>query len=56
MMGNRQSTGPRIAIFLPSLEGGGAERVYINLANRFVASGLPVDISEGMQPSTALSR
>ncbi len=44
MMGYRQSTGPRIAIFLPSLEGGGAERVYINLANRFVASGLPVDM------------
>lgn len=44
MMGERQSTVPRLAIFLPSLEGGGAERVYINLANQFVASGVPVDM------------
>ena len=44
MMGERQSTVPRLAIFLPSLEGGGAERVYINLANQFVAFGVPVDM------------
>lgn len=44
MMGDRQSAVPRLAIFLPSLEGGGAERVYTDLANHFVASGVPVDM------------
>lgn len=44
MMGNRQSTVPQLAIFLPSLEGGGAERVYVDLANQFVASGISVDM------------
>lgn len=34
----------KIAIFLPDLRGGGAERVCINLANEFVARGLAVDL------------
>jgi glycosyltransferase involved in cell wall biosynthesis len=33
-----------IALFAPSLVGGGAERVLINLAEGLVARGLPVDI------------
>ena len=38
------SAGSRIAIVLPDLRGGGAERVNINLANAFVARGLSVDM------------
>lgn len=34
----------RIAIFLPSLDGGGAERVMVNLARGFVERGLKVDL------------
>lgn len=34
----------RIAIFLPSLEGGGAERVMVTLANAFAARGYAVDL------------
>jgi hypothetical protein len=34
----------RIALFLPSLRGGGAERVMLALANGFVARGLGVDL------------
>ena len=34
----------RIALFLPSLEGGGAERVMVNLAEGFVAEGRQVDL------------
>lgn len=34
----------KVAFLLPSLEGGGAERVYLNIANHFVASGLEVDM------------
>lgn len=37
-------SGPDIAIFLPSLEGGGAERVMAILANGFVARGYRVDL------------
>lgn len=33
-----------IAILLPDLRGGGAERVNINLANEFVARGFSVDM------------
>lgn len=36
--------GSRIAILLPDLRGGGAERVNINLANAFVARGFAVDM------------
>ncbi|MEO8019660.1 MAG: glycosyltransferase [Pseudomonadota bacterium] len=35
---------PRIALFLPSLVGGGAERVFVELANQFAAEGLSVDL------------
>ncbi|MCI0511147.1 glycosyltransferase involved in cell wall biosynthesis [Chromohalobacter marismortui] len=34
----------RIAVFLPSLVGGGAERVMVTLANGFAARGVPVDL------------
>jgi glycosyltransferase involved in cell wall biosynthesis len=34
----------RIAIFLPSLNGGGAERVMVTLANAFAARGYKVDL------------
>lgn len=34
---------PTVALFLPSLDGGGAERVFVELANEFAASGLRVD-------------
>jgi glycosyltransferase involved in cell wall biosynthesis len=37
----RQNT--HIALFLPTLEGGGAERSFVELANRFVQSGARVD-------------
>ena len=33
-----------LSIYLPSLRGGGAERVMLTLANAFVARGLPVDL------------
>lgn len=33
-----------IALFLPALDGGGAERVFVELANEFAARGLPVDL------------
>ncbi len=36
--------GNRIALFLPSLEGGGAERVMVNLAQGFVDEGREVDL------------
>jgi glycosyltransferase involved in cell wall biosynthesis len=34
----------RLTLFLPSLRGGGAERVMVNLANRFAAKGRSVDL------------
>ena len=33
-----------VAMFLPSLDGGGAERVFVDLANEFAALGLSVDL------------
>lgn len=36
---------PTIVMFLPSLEGGGAERVFARLANEFVALGYPVHLA-----------
>lgn len=36
---------PRIALFLPSLSGGGAERVFVELANQFATLGLRVDLT-----------
>ncbi len=44
-MNNKQlSTTKRVAIFLPSLAGGGAERVMVTLANGFAALSMPVDL------------
>lgn len=34
----------RVSLFLPSLAGGGAERVFVELANGFSQEGLPVDL------------
>jgi glycosyltransferase involved in cell wall biosynthesis len=35
---------PHIALFLPSLEGGGAERAFVDLANQFVDLGVRIDL------------
>jgi glycosyltransferase involved in cell wall biosynthesis len=35
---------PSVSLFLPTLEGGGAERVFVGLANEFSALGLRVDL------------
>lgn len=35
---------PTVSLFLPSLRGGGAERVMVNLARGFVEQGLSVDL------------
>jgi glycosyltransferase involved in cell wall biosynthesis len=35
----------KLVIFLPSLEGGGAERVFVELANAFSSVGVPVDLA-----------
>ena len=37
------STSPRLAIFMSSLSGGGAERAMVNLANDFVSRGIAVE-------------
>ena len=34
----------RLAFFIDSLEGGGAERVMLNLANQYVKHGYQVDL------------
>jgi glycosyltransferase involved in cell wall biosynthesis len=39
-----QSLREKVAIYLPSLGGGGAERVTVTLANAFAARGLAVDL------------
>lgn len=36
---------PKVVLYLPSLAGGGAERVFVELANQFAALGLRVDIA-----------
>lgn len=41
---SRDKASPRIAIFLPSLSGGGAERVMVTLANAFAEQGYAVDL------------
>jgi glycosyltransferase involved in cell wall biosynthesis len=38
---------PRVALFLPTLGGGGAERALINLANAMATLGPPVDLVVG---------
>src|ERR1700733_1819937 len=40
----RTNNSQRISIFLPSLEGGGAERVMCNLAIEIAERGIPVDL------------
>jgi glycosyltransferase involved in cell wall biosynthesis len=35
---------PKVCLFLPSLDGGGAERVFVQLANEFAALGLRVHL------------
>lgn len=40
----RDPVPPRIALFLPSLDGGGAERAFVELANRFASMGARVDL------------
>jgi glycosyltransferase involved in cell wall biosynthesis len=38
------ATNEKLALFLPSLVGGGAERVMVNLANNMASKGLKVDL------------
>lgn len=40
----QQRKSPDLALFIPSLSGGGAERVFAVLANSFCAKGLQVDV------------
>lgn len=40
----RERSAPRIAMFLPALEGGGAERVMVQLANAFERRGIRVEV------------
>jgi glycosyltransferase involved in cell wall biosynthesis len=35
----------KVVLFLPSLDGGGAERVFVELANAFSSLGVPVDLA-----------
>jgi len=44
MATNGRCSGPEVALFLPTLHGGGAERQLINLAARFQELGLRVDL------------
>ncbi len=46
----------RIAIFLPSLNGGGAERVMVTLANAFAVRGYAVDLVLAKAEGPYLSR
>ena len=43
-MGRSERPARTIALFLPSLAGGGAERVFVDLANEFAARGLCIDL------------
>jgi glycosyltransferase involved in cell wall biosynthesis len=42
-----QSGETRVALFLPSLHGGGLERTMVSLANAFVAEGFAIDLVVG---------
>jgi glycosyltransferase involved in cell wall biosynthesis len=42
-----QSSGTRVALFLPSLHGGGLERSMVSLANAFAADGFATDLVVG---------
>jgi glycosyltransferase involved in cell wall biosynthesis len=41
---NVKNRNPHIAVFLPTLEGGGAEKVMVNLINGFCGRGYDVDV------------
>jgi len=41
---NKSSNQPKLALFLPSLEGGGAERIMVNLAEGFAERGVATDL------------
>ncbi len=41
---SRSLMSDKVALFLPSLEGGGAERVFVQLANQFASRGISVDL------------
>lgn len=41
---NSETSRNKVAIYLPSLEGGGAERVTVTLANAFAERGIDVDL------------
>ena len=44
MIKKEEESNIRIALFVPTLCGGGAERVMVNLAIRFYELGLPIDL------------
>ncbi|MDS1140062.1 glycosyltransferase [Pusillimonas sp. SM2304] len=48
-------SGGRIALFIPSLHGGGAERVMVSLANGLAAQGLKVDLVLARQAGVYLA-
>ena len=54
-MSNKDSRGHPIAVFLPSLGGGGAERAIVLLANGFAASGQEVHLVLGQAVGPYLS-
>ncbi len=41
---NHQPSYPRISLYLPNLDGGGAERMMVNLAAGFAERGFPTDL------------
>jgi glycosyltransferase involved in cell wall biosynthesis len=45
---NGSASPPRVALFLPTLEGGGAERVLLNLAAGFCTRGIRTDLVLGV--------
>jgi glycosyltransferase involved in cell wall biosynthesis len=47
LLNPRESNKMRIALFLPSLHGGGLERTMVSLATAFAAEGLAVDLVVG---------
>jgi glycosyltransferase involved in cell wall biosynthesis len=55
-MNNPEKSGPKkLSIYLPSLRGGGAERVMVTLANGFAARGHSVDLVLAKAEGTYLS-
>jgi hypothetical protein len=56
MIGMGREKKKHIALFLPSLRGGGAEKVMVNLALGFVEQGLKVDLVLAKAEGPYLSR